>query len=130
MKFYFTIVCSFFLFLNAKCQLIEKVEAKNAFEIISSRNTTATVIIDGRSDEMFMEKHIEGAINIDAFKDSLSTDLSKHLENKEIIVYCTNHNRAEIIIEKLSELNYKGKIVFITDGINGWNDAGFATVGI
>ena len=128
MKLYITIVCCFLFSINAKSHNIEKVEAKYAFEIVYNRDTASSIIIDARSHEMYAEKHIEGAINIDAFEDSLNTELKKYLWNKEIIVYCTNHRRAELIIEKLKELQYNGKIIFILDGINGWNSAGFKTV--
>lgn len=77
---------------------------------------------------MFAEKHIAGSINIDAFQDSITLDLKSFLKVKEIIVYCSNRKRAELIIEKLKELNYSGDIVFISDGINGWIAAGFEIV--
>ena len=127
MKEYITIVFFSLLCLSARSQSIEIIKAKDALEIINNRDT-ASVIIDGRSDTMFAEKHIEGAINIDAFKDSLTVELQNHLANREIIVYCTNHRRADIIIDKLKELHYKGTIVFISDGINGWNSAEYKTV--
>ncbi len=128
MKLHITIICCFLLCINAKSQSIEKVTAKDAFEVVINRDTAITIIIDGRSDEMYANKHIEGAINIYAFSDSLKTELKNYLEAKNIIVYCTNHKRAELIIEKLKEFQYNGKIIFITDGINAWVSSGYKTV--
>jgi rhodanese-related sulfurtransferase len=128
MKLYITIICCFLLFINAKSQSIEKVKAKDAFEAIYHRDTISTIIIDGRSNEMYAEKHIEGAINIDAFGDLVEEELKKYLEAEKIIVYCTNHKRADLIIEKLEEIRYNKKIIFITDGINAWISSGFKTV--
>lgn len=128
MKFYITITCCFLLCLNAKSQAIEKVKAKDAFEIVCNRDTLCTVLIDGRSDKMYTDKHIEGAINIDAFSASVKNDLKNYLDTEKLIVYCTNHKRADLIIEKLIELQYHNKIIFITDGINGWISSGYQTV--
>ncbi|MDD2386944.1 MAG: rhodanese-like domain-containing protein [Bacteroidales bacterium] len=128
MKLYLTIICGLLLCANAKSQSLEIVNAKEASEIVNCRNTINTIIIDGRSDVMYAEKHIKGAINIDAFSDSATTELKKHLETKEIIVYCTNQRRAELLIEKLNELQYNGKIIFIIDGLNTWISLGYETV--
>lgn len=129
MRLYILIICCVFLCISANSQSIKKIKAIDASEIINNRDTTSTVLIDGRSDDMFAERHIDGALNIDAFGSSLSDKLKNYLENNEIIVYCTNHRRAEIIIEKLKELHYNSKIIFITDGINGWISAGYETIG-
>ncbi|MDD2413468.1 MAG: rhodanese-like domain-containing protein [Bacteroidales bacterium] len=128
MKLYFTVICCFLFIVNATSQTVKEIQAKDAFELVVSRDTANTILIDGRSFEMFAEKHIAGAINIDAFQDSITLDLKSFLKVKEIIVYCSNRKRAELIVEKLKELNYSGDIVFISDGINGWIAAGFEIV--
>lgn len=124
MKTFIAIICNLIFCLNANCQTINKIVAKQAFSIINNRDTIKTVLIDGRSAEMFAKKHIKGALNIDAFEDSFALELKKYLDKEEIIVYCTNHRRAEILIEKLKEMQFHGKIIFISDGINGWGSAG------
>lgn len=128
MKWYITIVCCFVLLINVKGQSINKVVAKDAFELVINRDTVNTIIIDGRSDEMYATKHIEGAVQIDAFGQQVHAKLKNYLDVKKIIVYCTNHKRAELIIEKLKELKYRGEIIFIIDGINGWISSGYKIV--
>ncbi|MDD2346615.1 MAG: rhodanese-like domain-containing protein, partial [Bacteroidales bacterium] len=96
-----------------------------ALQLVEARDTLNAILVDGRSAAMFAEKHIAGAINIDAFQDSLMTELENFLNVKEIIVYCSNRKRAELIIGKLKDLSYSGEIIFISDGINGWIAAGF-----
>lgn len=108
--------------------MIEKIEAVNAFEVIQYRDTANTALIDGRSHEMYSEKHIADAINIDAFSDSLNTTLKDYLNTEEIIVYCTNHERADTIVVELEELKYAGHIIFISDGITGWITAEYETI--
>lgn len=128
MKVYIAIICCFLLCINAKSQSIENVKAKDAFEVVYNRDTTSTIIIDGRSYEMYANEHIEGAINLDAFSDLVKTELKKYLYAEKIIIYCTKHTRAELIIKKLKEFQYNKKIIFITDGINAWISSGYKTV--
>lgn len=125
MKHFFAMLCCFLFVVNASCQTLQEIQAKEAFELVVNRDMINTILMDGRSAAMFAEKHIAGAINIDAFQDSLVTELESFLNVKEIIVYCSNRKRAELIIEKLKELSYRGEIIFISDGINGWIAAGF-----
>ena len=125
MKKLYLIGCLLFCSSIVYCQNITKLAAKDALEIVTEKDT-GTVLIDGRSASMFAEKHIEGAINIDAFAEEASKKLKSYLNTRTIIVYCSNHRRSEMLIEKLNELQYNGEIVFITDGINGWIYSGFA----
>lgn len=127
MRYTLITLCGLMLCLGASAQSVEKMMAKDALEVVTFRDSVRTVLIDGRSAAMFAEKHIAGATNVDAFADSLSQDLEKYLDKKTIIVYCSNSRRAATIVEELKTLAYKGKIVFITDGINGWIDAGLKT---
>ena len=119
------LILSIFVCVNAYAGDIKKIEAKDAYEMVQNRNLKKSVLIDGRSAEMFSEKHIEGAVNIDAFQESVEQKLKSYLRKKQIIVYCSNFRRAELIVEKLQEMNYKREIVFISDGINGWIANGF-----
>lgn len=128
MKLYFAMLCCFLFMVHANSQTLKEIQAKDALEFVENRDTLNTILMDGRSAAMFAEKHIAGAINIDAFQDSLTTELKSFLKVKEIIVYCSNRKRAELIIEKLKDLDYSGDIVFISDGINGWIAAGFEIV--
>ncbi|UMB53247.1 rhodanese-like domain-containing protein [Lutibacter sp. A64] len=101
MKNYTSIVISLLFGLNAIGQTIEKIVAKDVLEIVVSRDTTNTIMIDGRSAEMFADKHIEGVVNIDAFSESSSIELKNYIDKQELIVYCSNNKRGGIIIEKL-----------------------------
>lgn len=130
MKLFVTILGVLITCLSANGQAIDKIVAKDAISIINNRDTVNTILIDGRSAEMFAEKHIKSAINIDAFEESLFNDLKRYLQKEEIIVYCTNHKRAELIIEELIKMKYQGNIIFISDGINAWISEGFPTVSI
>lgn len=130
MKLYFTLIYGFLFCISANSQPIIEILAKNAYEIVTSRDSVNSFLIDGRSAEMYAEKHIEGSIHIDAFQDSLSVKLESYLQVQELIVYCTNSHRSNLISETLKELDYKGEVIIISDGINGWISAGFKTVGM
>lgn len=81
------------------------------------------LIIDGRTDTMFAGERIGNAVNIDADADDLEERLKLHLDQPVIVVYCTTIRRTTDIVNKL-RCAYKGKIVFITDGIRGWKQNG------
>jgi rhodanese-related sulfurtransferase len=118
----------FLLSFCGNSQTVKDYTANNAFEIIKQRDTTSSILIDGRNEDMFKSKHIFGAVNIDAFQENVENALTPLLENKQIIVYCTNYKRAELIVDILFQLKFKGEIVFINDGINGWIASGYETI--
>lgn len=88
-------------------------------------NPEAEVLIDGRDSAKFVGGHIENAIYIDAFSDCALDGLKQHLAKKQIFLYCTTNNRAEIILKMLIELGYKSSVVFLTDGIVAWKESSF-----
>lgn len=83
-----------------------------------------TLVIDGRTDEMFAGGHLENSINIDADMENLEDELKKHIKVPRIVVYCTTNRRTYDIIYVLEKI-YKGEIIYISDGITGWRTNGF-----
>ncbi len=77
------------------------------------------LLIDGRTDKMFSEGHIENAINIDADDENLQQLLEEHAGEPVIAVYCTTIRRTTKIVNTLLEF-YTGEIIYIKDGITGW----------
>ncbi len=82
-------------------------------------------IIDGRDSAMFYSGHIKNAVYIDAFSEEASRFLENYTNCDTLVVYCTNQTRSEIIIDKLKNMNYQGRIIYMQDGINGWKNNGF-----
>ena len=78
-----------------------------------------TPIIDGRTDKMYNEGHIENAINIDADGENLVQKLQEYADEPVIVVYCTTIRRTTKIIRTLTEF-YEGEIIYIKDGMKGW----------
>lgn len=81
------------------------------------------LLIDGRTDTMFAGERIGKAVNIDADADDLEEQLNQHLDQPTIVVYCSTTRRTRDIVNKLRGI-YKGKIIWITDGIRGWKQNG------
>ena len=106
-------------------QTINKVNSQEAHAFLNSKDGKSVLIIDGRTSSMFKSGHIKDAVNINAFDENVAKKLAPHLKKKQMVVYCTTHRRSEEIISKLSDLGYKGKIIFIVDGITGWQENGF-----
>lgn len=106
-------------------QSVTVVTAKEFFEHhMDLIHDSETLIIDGRSDEMFAGGHIENAINIDADMENLEDELKKHIDVPRIVVYCTTNRRTYDILYVLENI-YKGEIIYISDGISGWRSNGF-----
>lgn len=82
-----------------------------------------TLIIDGRTAEMFSGGHLKNAVNIDADDPDLELLLQQHLDEPLIVVYCTTIRRTLKIVNTLRSI-YKGEIIFIHDGISGWKRNG------
>ena len=118
------LILSFFT-TGISAQTINKINAVEANEFLSSNKGKNALLIDGRTVSMFEAGHIKNAININAFSDDADSKLSTCLSEKQLMVYCTNRRRSETIIEKLKNLGYDGNIFFVTDGINGWKANGF-----
>lgn len=114
--------------LCGNSQTLKEFTAKDAYTHVIERDSCSSVLIDGRSESMFSDKHIEGAINIDAFQEDIEVHLMPFMEKEQIIVYCSNQRRAELIIDFLHKLEFSGEIIFINDGINGWIASGYETV--
>lgn len=113
-----------FSFQCLSAQNIDTVKSDDVFSLLSSKNYNKT-IIDGRDSAMFYSGHIKNAIYIDAFSQDLNKSIQPYLTEDTLIVYCTNNRRSEIIIEKLKLLKFKGLIIYMQDGLNGWKENKF-----
>ncbi len=82
------------------------------------------LIIDGRTEKMYSGGHLKNAINIDADDPRLIPLLQQHLDEPLIVVYCTTVRRTNKIVNTLRGM-YEGDIIYISDGIGGWQLNGF-----
>lgn len=76
------------------------------------------IILDVRTPEEFVDKHIPGAINIP--NETIGTEKITQLPDKDqlILVYCRSGNRSKQASEKLVALGYTNIVEF--GGINDW----------
>jgi rhodanese-related sulfurtransferase len=101
-------------------QIITEVSSLEFYEhLMHMLGEETTVLIDGRSKEMFEKEHIAGAIYIDAFQDGFLPELSSYAGKSCIVVYCTTNRRTKVLIDSLKTF-YTGHVVCICDGITGW----------
>lgn len=119
----FTIVCLILMISMACVAHAQIITETNSLEFYETHmhllKEETTVLIDGRSSEMFDEGHIEGAIMIDAFKEGFLPELSSFAGRSTIVVYCTTVRRTNVLIDALKTF-YTGHIFCICDGITGW----------
>ena len=61
-------------------------------EFLKQSKTTGVVILDTRSDSMYLSKHIKGAIHLN-FSDFTQQNLAKLIPNTQtkILIYCNNN---------------------------------------
>lgn len=123
-SFLITIIFFFTGIINIYSQNIDTIYSPEAFQILSDNNYKLS-IIDGRDSVMFYSGHIENAKYINAFSETADKQLEQYLENDTLFVYCTNQRRSETIIDMLINLDFKGKIIYMQDGINGWKKNDF-----
>lgn len=119
-----------FLFMNTLllAQRVIEFQSPEAKIYIENYEPDSLLIIDGRTQSMFESGHLKNAVNINAFSENADQELTKYLDRKRILIYCTKSNRSRTIVNKLQLLDYAGEIVFVTDGITGWKNNDFELV--
>ncbi len=86
------------------------------------------LVIDGRTHQMFEDGHLQHAINIDADDENLYDLLRQYKDEPLIVVYCNTNRRTGKILNTLATF-YEGEVIYIDDGIRGWQQNGFPLSG-
>jgi|APSaa5957512622_1039677.scaffolds.fasta_scaffold375853_1 phage shock protein E len=64
------------------------------------------IVIDVRTKEEFESGHVEGAINIDFYREDLKEVLAKLDKSKKYGVYCRSGARSSRVVELMKELGF------------------------
>lgn len=93
-----------------------KISSSEAKEIIDNDNDV--IIVDVRTNDEYVNGHIEGAVCIP--NETISKEISDLIPDKkqEILVYCRSGNRSRQAVYKLIDLGYKNVKDF--GGIIDW----------
>ena len=97
-------------------------EEKNELDIKQIRkifeNNIDAILLDVRSNQEYLEGHLNGAINIPEYE--IDKNIEKIINNKntEIIIYCQIGIRSKKAYKKLIKLGYNNLYV-LKDGIEG-----------
>ncbi len=121
-----TLVCSFVMACgDVNSQQVTAVSSQEYYEKYRHLlDDGEALIIDGRTEQMYSAGHLKNAINIDADDPRLISLLEQHLDEPLIVVYCTTVRRTHKIVNTLLGM-YDGEIIYITDGLRGWQLNGF-----
>ena len=96
------IVCVVMLLLTlglfSACSKVSDEELAKAHEAVAK----GAVIVDVRTPQEYMQKHVEGAINLPV-EEIMQGHLKKLPKNKEIVVYCRTGNRSSASAKVLRE---------------------------
>jgi len=111
-------------FLYSQAQVIDTIESTDVYTLLTSCDYNKT-IIDGRDSVMFRTGHLKNAVYIDAFSVDVVPFLQTYLNSDTLLIYCSNQTRSELLIEHLQQLNYKGHIIYMKDGLTGWKKQKF-----
>ena len=107
---------------------IENISCEQAREIIQDRRQDPNfIILDFRTNEMFDESHIAGAIRHDVFLPDIDDWLKALDREKTYLIYCTLGHRSGIALEKMKEMGFVN-ILHMHEGISRWKRLGYETV--
>jgi rhodanese-related sulfurtransferase len=79
------------------------------------------LLIDIRTAEEFEIGHIEGALNIDFYKEDFKNSILSLDFEGPVYVYCASGNRSSQAIKVFEEANFE-KIHHLESGIGGWKN--------
>jgi len=94
----------------------KKISAEDAYRIM--QNTNDYILLDVRTDEEFMEKHIEGAVLIPDNEIGIRSEIELPDKDALILVYCRSGRRSANAANELIEMGYTN--VYDFGGINDW----------
>jgi len=107
---------------------IKDISCQQALEIIGQhRQDQNFVIIDFRTEEMFAQSHIRGAICHDVFSKDIDDWLKTLDRDKNYLIYCTIGHRSGIALSKMKDMGFIN-ILHLNEGLIRWNQMGYETV--
>lgn len=105
---------------GAKAQQNDSIKILAASEFNEAISNDNIQLVDVRTEKEFKEGAIEGALNIDFFKQDNFTEEFNKLDKKEpIYLYCRSGNRSQQAAAKLQEMGFT-KIYDLRGGYMGW----------
>ena len=109
-------------------QIIQDVTVEKAHDLIQqNQGNPIFIIIDVRTQEEFIEGHIEGAINIDFQSDKFRGQIDELDRNNKYLIYCRSGNRSRGALEVMVEMDFK-EVYHLSNGIIKWIDAGYPII--
>jgi rhodanese-related sulfurtransferase len=107
---------------------IHDVSCQEALKIIQEHQRDSNfIILDFRTNEMFDESRIAGAICHDVFLPDIDDWLKALDRKKTYLIYCTLGHRSGIALEKMKETGFVN-ILHMHEGISRWKLLGYETV--
>jgi len=104
------------------------ISAVEAHKMIQDNiNNPDFVIIDVRSENEFLQGHIENAVLIPYSSPDREKALSKLGKNKTYLLYCLFGGRSSSMFEKMIKLGFK-KVYDLDGGIIEWKNEGFEVI--
>ncbi len=82
-----------------------------------------SVVLDVRTPEEYQEGHIEGAQNMDYYRDDFEQKLDKLDKEKSYFVYCTVGGRSSSVAKIMHDKGFQ-KVHDLAGGLEAWENDG------
>ncbi|HCP40829.1 MAG TPA: rhodanese-like domain-containing protein [Cryomorphaceae bacterium] len=82
-------------------------------------NADNALVLDVRADAEFVSGHLNGAIQIDFYRDDFQETLSKLNMSRPVFVYCRSGNRSGKAAKQMKALGFK-EVYNLEGGIGEW----------
>ena len=107
---------------------IRDVSCEQALDIIQKHGQDPSLaILDFRTEEMFAQAHIRGAIYHDVFSQDIDDWLKALNKGKIYLIYCTLGKRSKTALVKMKDMGFVN-ILHMHEGISRWKRLGYETV--
>lgn len=112
---------------ETQIQIIENITPEKAYILTQeNKDNPNFVILDVRTPEEFLGEHIENAVNLDYYSDTIRNDLDKLDKNKTYLIYCRSGRRSGNALNIMKELDFR-KVYNMLGGISKWKSEGLLT---
>ncbi len=105
-------------------QILNNITVNEANSLIKeNKDNQSFFILDIRTPEEFNSGHIEGAINLDFYKEDFRDKLDQLDKDKKYLIYCRTANRSGQALEIMRDLGFT-EVYNMLGGIVEWEKEG------
>lgn len=120
----YILMAMMFIVVSCKETATPEVRVVSPDEMKSLIEMDDVQLVDVRTEDEFVNEHIEPSQNIDVLSPNFDEEITKLDKQKPVLVYCRSGKRSAKCVEKLKEAGFV-KIYDLKGGIAKWKYKGF-----